>query len=401
MEAEENLKEVVFEEGITEIRDDALRSRGSKRGDGSYIAGIESITWPSTLEKIGARTFQYQDDLTELNLPESVTEIGNYAFSGCGITNVMIPSGVTTISDYAFSDCKNLETLVIPDNVRTIQDAAFSNCTGLREVTVPGDASYSLDTGNRGPFSGCTGIEKVTYTKGISGIVKNHNYLHPAEINKEAEESLKEVVFEEGITEIEYEVLQGRGDKRPDGSYKAGIETITLPSTLEKIGARAFRYQDDLTVFNLPEGLTSIGAGAFAGCSALSTIYFNGNAPTIQSDSMSSVTATAYYPAANITWTEDFLQNYGGNITWVAYSSSDLPLYNNTTLMLPSNLKTIESESFSGLTQGVNIVVPDTVTHIENDAFEGSSVIIISVPGGYVEEFCNEHGIPFNAGLRR
>jgi hypothetical protein len=129
---------------------------------------------------------------------------------------------------------------------------------------------------------------------------------------------------------------------------------------------------------------------------SLSDIRFTGSAPAIQSTALSSVTATAYYPGSNTTWTDSVRQNYGGNITWVDSDQPEVPLYDKT-LTLPTDLKTIDSESFSGLTQGVNVVVPNTVTHIEGDAFDGSSVVIIAEPGGYVEEFCNEHGIPFHA----
>ena len=397
LEAEGSLREVVFEAGITGIEADAVRGSGKTNEDGSFSACIESITLPSTLKRIGNRAFQSQDNLAELNLPEGVSEIGSSAFFAIGITDVVIPSGVNYIGSYAFSSCKNLETLVIPDNVSQLNYATFSNCTGLKEVTVPGDADYYYSN-SLGPFAGCSGIEKVTYTKGQSGIVKgNYNSSYnTGTISLEAEGSLREVVFEEGITEIRADAVRGSENTEEDGSYTAGIESITLPSTLEGIGDRAFLYQDDLTELDLPEELTSIGSYAFAGCRSLSDIHFTGNAPSIQSSALSSVTATAYYPGSNTTWTENVLQNYGGNITWVDSDQPAVPLYEKT-LTLPSGLKRIDSESFSGLTQGVNIVVPDTVTHIEEDAFEGSSVVIIAEPEGYVEEFCNEHGIPFHA----
>ena len=66
-------------------------------------------------------------------------------------------------------------------------------------------------------------------------------------------------------------------------------------------------------------------------------------------------------------------------------------------LTLPANLTKIESEAFSGLTSVDAVRIPETVVEIADDAFDGSSVVIIAEPGGYIEEFCNEHGILFLA----
>ena len=66
---------------------------------------------------------------------------------------------------------------------------------------------------------------------------------------------------------------------------------------------------------------------AFTGCSALREIVFAGDAPTIENNSFNNVTATAYYPTNNSSWTEDKFQDYGsGHITWKAYGPVTLSL---------------------------------------------------------------------------
>jgi len=64
--------------------------------------------------------------------------------------------------------------------------------------------------------------------------------------------------------------------------------------------------------------VTRIGYEAFYGCN-LGQIRFQGSAPEIAQDAFTDVTTTAYYPAGDPTWTEAVRQNYGGDITWVAY----------------------------------------------------------------------------------
>ena len=82
----------------------------------------------------------YQDctGLKGIEIPNSVTTIGNAAFSGCtGLTSIEIPSSVANIGRYAFRDCTGLTSIVIPNSVTKIGDHAFSGCSGLTSVTIP------------------------------------------------------------------------------------------------------------------------------------------------------------------------------------------------------------------------------------------------------------------------
>ena len=70
----------------------------------------------------------------------------------------------------------------------------------------------------------------------------------------------------------------------------------------------------------IPSSVTTIMGRAFKGCNVLTTIDFEGDAPEIAGDAFAGVNAIALYPAGNATWTKEVLQNYGGNITWIASS---------------------------------------------------------------------------------
>ena len=85
------------------------------------------------------RAFQNQINLTSIEIPASVTSIGDYAFFKCsGLTNVSIGSGVTSIGNYAFSGCTSLTSIVIPKGVTSIGNFAFISCSGLADLTFEG-----------------------------------------------------------------------------------------------------------------------------------------------------------------------------------------------------------------------------------------------------------------------
>ena len=69
------------------------------------------------------------------------------------------------------------------------------------------------------------------------------------------------------------------------------------------------------------DSVTSIGGSAFECCFSLADIYFEGNAPRFEDDFVfCDVTATAYYPEGDSTWTTDVMQDYDGTITWQTWN---------------------------------------------------------------------------------
>ncbi len=144
---------------------------------------LSSINLPESLVNIGDYAFSGCSALTgELVIPDGVVTLGNDAFTGCSeLTSVVIGSGVTTIGASAFQFCENLSSvtfgenvvsiggtafastilagdLVIPDKVVSIADWAFSGCDRLTSLTL----GSSLATIGGSAFYACDGLTYVT-----------------------------------------------------------------------------------------------------------------------------------------------------------------------------------------------------------------------------------------------
>ena len=99
------------------------------------------------------------------------------------------------------------------------------------------------------------------------------------------------------------------------------ITEVELPEGLTSIGRCAFQNCYGITRIEFPSSLTSISDTAFRACTGLKEIYFKGSAPVFwDTNIFANVTATAYYPANDSTWTDSKQQSCGGNLTWVPVS---------------------------------------------------------------------------------
>ena len=124
----EDVTHLVIPEEVTAIRDYAF----------SGGAGIMSITLPPTLTAIGIQAFLGCCGIRELTLPPALVKLGAWAFSGCtSLRALSLPETLTEIGARAFEGCTALRTLTVPPSVVFIGRGAFEGCTALRDVTLP------------------------------------------------------------------------------------------------------------------------------------------------------------------------------------------------------------------------------------------------------------------------
>ena len=153
----ELVTELVIPDGVTEIKERAF----------SYCTGLTSVEIPNSVTSIGQYAFFYCTGLTSITIPNSVTSIGKKAFSECnGLTSVVIGNSVTSIGSEAFYGCNGLTSVVIGNGVTSIGDAAFRDCSGLTSVEIPN----SVTSIGVLAFDGCGGLTNVTIGSGVKNI---------------------------------------------------------------------------------------------------------------------------------------------------------------------------------------------------------------------------------------
>ena len=214
---DEELKEAFVDEwGVKYSKDGRKLLKAPYELNGTYSIrkGTKIICdWAFGWSKfIGCRS------LTSLVIPDSVTNIGDYAFWNCrSLTNIVIPNSVTSIGDNAFEYCFSLSNLIIPDGVTSIGDGAFVGCTSLSSVVIPDSVSC---IGNNA-FWGC--------------------------------ESLTDIVIPNSVTSIWESAFYGC----------SSLTEVVIPDSVTSIGDKAFHTCSSLTNIDIPDSVTSIGDGAF------------------------------------------------------------------------------------------------------------------------------------------
>ena len=132
-----------------------------------YCYSLASIAIPDSVTSIGNNAFQDCYSLISITIPDSVTRIGNYAFYYCySLASITIPDSVTSIGNYAFQYCYSLASIAIPDSVTSIGNNAFMNCYSLASITIP-DSVTSI--GNY-VFAYCYSLASIAIPDSVTSI---------------------------------------------------------------------------------------------------------------------------------------------------------------------------------------------------------------------------------------
>lgn len=109
--------------------------------------------------------YKFGRNIRSVTIPQSVTSIGDSAFSFCiALTEVTIPQSVTSIGDSAFGRCYKLQTLSLGENIETIGNRAFEDCWDLTNVTIP----EKVETINPDTFAYCSRLKYITLPAGLT-----------------------------------------------------------------------------------------------------------------------------------------------------------------------------------------------------------------------------------------
>ena len=264
--------------------------------------------------------------IKEVILKNSVTSIGEYAFSGCSsLTSVTIPNSVTSIGEYAFSDCSSLTSVTIPNGVTSIEHGAFSSCSSLTSVIIPNSVT-SIETG---AFYHCTGLTNVTIPNSVTHI---GNYAF------RGCSSLTSVTIPNSVTSI-----------RPYAfSDCSSLTSVTIPNSVTSIMYRVFYNCSSLTSVTIPNSVTSIEDEAFGDCNNLREVHITDIAAWCKINFGLFNSSNPLYYAHNL------------------YVNGTLL----TDLVIPDGVTSIGTNAFCGCSSLTSVTVPNSVTSIGNSAFD-------------------------------
>ena len=245
---------------VTEIGDGAFSDCSSFR---------KELKLSENLTKIGKDVFKNCKSLSgNLTIPNSVTEIGDGAFSNCSLFNgLTLSNKLTKIGNQAFMNCKFLSgNLTIPNSVTEIGEQAFLNCTGFNGTLT---LSNKLETIGVLAFRGCSGFTgSLTLPSSVTTIgqsafstcssftkleLPNTLSVIPTQAFMHCRSLSGELVIPASVTEIGSNAFYGCQN------LNAVTGQVTLPKLLKKIGGHVFPDTDNINTVNfqsLPEGIS-------------------------------------------------------------------------------------------------------------------------------------------------
>ena len=215
---------------------------------------------PAFYVNCGIKYYWNNQEITTLEIPTSVTSIGNHAFYCCnGLTSIDFPSNLSSIGDWAFSNCSGLTSVDLPSSITKMGEYVFNNCENLSNVNLPS----GITTISTGAFSYCSNLKYIELPAGITSIGDD------AFVNCS---NLQNINLPSGITTI------GSG-----AFWDCSILTnVILPSVLTSIGDIAFVNCSNLANVTLSSNITSIGRSAFSDCKSLKNLTISKDVTSIK-----------------------------------------------------------------------------------------------------------------------
>lgn len=379
-----DLKSINFPNSLVTIKDNAFNSCWS----------LETVSLGDSLEYIGESAFSECYSLNSVNVSENNKNftsfdgalynktLTNLILCPSGKTEINFPEGLTSISDFALRGCSNLSAVSLPASVESVGKGAFCGCSSLQTIDVSKENSFYASYGGVLFDKNLTTLvcwplsnwdfswpESVT-TIGEYAFAYNYNIDSPLShielpntvktIGKSAfQEStgLLSIKIPDSVTEIEDSVFN-------DCIF---LNNVEIGNSLLSIGESAFSSCFNLSSIKLPDSLISLGERAFAYCSSLENLEFGNSLEIIKDYAFSSCEnlKTLKLP--------DSLISLG--------TSSFSSCYSLETIHCGKSLKYIDLGAFWNCASLKNIYLPNSLTYIGNQAFsQCESLESITIP---------------------
>ncbi len=380
------------------------------------LATVDFSGAAGSLQIIGAHAFDGCTSITDIKLPNSVITIEDYAFYACpNLRTVKLSASLENVGKNIFKGCSALETVVVPNGAKAIGYGMFEDCSALAIIDLPD----SVEAINAHAFEGCSALTEIVipdsvvdlgdyafYESGIKTAYVGHNVTNVGSYVFGRCSALEEVTFTSGINTIGEWMFYGC----------TSLATIVdFPESVQVIGAHAFEGCSALTTVAIPNTVTEIGDSAFAGCSTLANVTLSTALEKIGDNSFNGASVTnidipygvqligagAFANCSALTAINVATDN-------TAYKSLDGVLYTadmgtlilcpagkTGDVVIPDATNSIYSNAFLGCTGISSVTIPATVQNIDATAFNGcaDNLVIKTLCSTYAAEYAKLFGI--------
>ena len=235
---------------------------------------------------------------------------------------------ITAIPCSMFMDCSNLTSVSIPKGVTSIELNAFRGCSSLTNVVIP----ESVTSIGFYAFEKCSSLAKF---EGNFASDDGRCLIVNGVLRFFAPYGLTIYAIPDGVTSIAFEVFYGC----------SSLTNVVIPESVTSIGDGAFQNCSNLTNVVIHKGVTSIDCFAFWGCSSLVSVVIP--------ESVASIGNGAFCDCSNL-----------------------------TNVVIPESVTSIGDGAFQNCSNLTNVVIPKGVTSIGNNAFSGCSSLSVVIPKG-------------------
>ena len=295
--------------------------------------------------------YDYRDIITDATLEDGIRVIDNYLFYNCtNLRSVDIPDSVTWIGYSAFANCEKLNDIQLPPNLNWIYDGAFRGCKSLEYIEIPGGIAYIRPH----VFSGCSSLKSITIPSNVISI-DGGAFASCS--------SMTEIIVAEGNTA--YTTLDGvlfTADMTELVQYPAGKNNTIydIPEGVTTVISSAFSGASNLVEVNFPDGFETFEEYAFRNCTGLTAIVIP--------SSVESIDVLAFGDCSNLVSVE-IMEGVKIIRDFAFQSCSKL-----TSIVIPESITTIRDYIFNACRSFSEITFMGDAPAFGANAFYGNTV---------------------------